>query len=166
MTTREHLSKVPIFLRVLISAVTGIFLASIFILPSFFWVLGYMNGNKMDFLQAVLFGLVSMIFAAPFLLPLILIAVFVALIFKNSIDQRPLLWCLCAPVCVWLFIAFMFSFGERNDYHKNHSFVEYFFANLMSPDNLLFFFAAIPSALIFYYIRPQENKVVVDGRPH
>ncbi len=145
--------------RVLISAIAGVLAGTVLIVPVTVSFQRHVIHDGASFAiglpGAVGFWLLAEITGLPILgaivaSPLIVIAVATGIVFRRSIDRRPLLWTSVAPVLVWLFTCAVFALRDDSQPWMPHrGFPQRLLGTLRGVDNGLFFFAPAASALCF-----------------
>lgn len=143
----QHIRKLPLFLRLVVSVLGGTLIASLL----FALVLWGVEGSLLHFFFSVMMlFLVALMLAVPFLA----ITVMAALVFHRSIQNHLLLWCLAAPVLVWCMAAVFWAVRKEGA----QPLIARLLNALTGGDSLVFLLFSIPCAVLFYLIgRPREN---------
>ena len=157
----------PIYIRVLVSALLGIFLTCVFIYPFTYAAFHYFHHDNdywfrdFNFLTMMVRGPGLYPFALIITTPLILISMGVSFIFRKNIEKRLLVWCVSAPMSICLFVIVFVSLTRDNTYYQTHSFIENFVVTFKSAGNLLYLFGPAPAAAIFYClsVKPKKDQI-------
>lgn len=98
--------------------------------------------------------LVTLLLAAP----LFLIALFLGLLFENSIEKYPAIWSLTAPATAWLLVSAVFSLpGHGSRFHLDR-FIDEMSRMLRDDVSILVLLGCIPPAAVFYWISRHRQR--------
>ena len=153
----------PIGVRVLIAAVFGVLIAVTLIFPVILAVSQYYE-DGVDYLlrDGNLIGLMS---RGPGLFPLAILAaspliafsVVTGWVFRRSIERRPAVWCLAAPLVLWLLVCVTMAATFDGLNLRIGVFVRNLETTILMIPNLLFLFGPMPAAAIFYALTQRRR---------
>lgn len=154
--------------RVLISAIVGVAAGWSIVLPltlaasqhfefhNDYWIT---PGNFPDIVtRSVLGAPLGVLFGLTATSPLIAMAVVVALVFRRSIERHLGLWCLAAPLAVWVVWCTFDASVRENDFFRAHGWPTRLWTTFTGVDNLLFLFAPMAASTTFYLLFRWSRK--------
>lgn len=158
-----ELRNSPVVVRVLVSAVAGVLISSVFVMPLIMAASQYYEYDNdywfRDFhiFEGMARGPILFFVALIFMCPLIVLTLLVSFIFRKSINKYPGVWSIVAPFSIWLFVCVYVSLTRENLYYQSHTFLENLATTVLQIDGLLFLFGPMPAAAIFYFLTDRKK---------
>ena len=161
-------SDAPVWIVVLRNVLISAFAGTLFGCLLFPWFGAILQATQQDnyallfnikfLLLSTLTSPLLIIYIIPILLPLIGTACLAGVVFHKSIEKHLKLWCVIAPISVWLALIVMLIQTPPNSYYSQFTKFERFLIEIPNPDHLLFLIAPSFSAFVFYRLSRKGLK--------
>jgi hypothetical protein len=159
----------PIARRVILSALIGISLSSVLVFPAILAAFQYFVFHNDYWVRSENIGknIYRIITNAPSITivgiiisgPLVLLSVLTAILFRNIIKRRVLLWCCAAPISIWTFVSVIFAMIS----HDYYAFPNRLLATFSAIDNLIFLLGPMLASITFFYLSRRANARSLAG---
>lgn len=149
---------IVVFRNVVLSAIAGgLFGCFLF---SLLWVLPERaaNAGTMELIKIFLTSPVLLIYILPLFVPLIGAACAIGVLFQKSIQRHLILWCLGAPVSVWLTVIAFLVHSPASSFDEQYTWLERILIEMPNSDHYIFLISSAFSSFVFYKLSAKGFK--------